>query len=146
MRSKLMRETKDTYLLDGNLLVALRIDTHEHHKRAHHWFSCLRATDRFATCSVTEGTLLRVHMAVAMDRSAKAAWRALEEIRSLKSHTFWLAGFSYHEVNYDKLIGGKQVTDAWLAEMARRKSGLLATLDSGLALLHPDVAAWVPEC
>ncbi|MFP4357181.1 MAG: hypothetical protein ACLFSZ_01930 [Puniceicoccaceae bacterium] len=42
--------------------------------------------------------LLRVHMAVAMDGSVKAEWQALEEIRSLKQHVFWQAGFSYHEV------------------------------------------------
>lgn len=139
-----MRDRKNTYLLDGNLLVALRVDTHEHHRRAQIWFSRLRAVDRFATCAVTEGTLLRVHMSVAMDRSAKAAWQALEEIRSLKQHVFWQAGFSYSEVGSRKLTGGKQVTDAWLAELARRKTGLLATLDAGLALLHPDVAAWIP--
>ena len=140
-----MREGRNTYLLDGNLLVALRIDTHEHHRRAQFWFSRLRAADRFATCAVTEGTLLRVHMAVAMDRSAKAAWQALEEIRSLEQHVFWQAGFSYREIAPGKLTGGKQVTDAWLAEVTRRKNGLLATLDGGLALLHPDVAAWVSE-
>lgn len=138
-----MPDRGNTYLLDGNLLVALRVDTHEHHQRAHMWFSRLRAVDRFATCAVTEGTLLRVHMAVAMNRSAKAAWQALEEIRSLKQHVFWQAGFSYNEVGNRKLTGGKQVTDAWLAELARRKNGSLATLDAGLAVLHPDVAAWV---
>ncbi|MFP4352076.1 MAG: hypothetical protein ACLFTU_04485 [Puniceicoccaceae bacterium] len=42
--------------------------------------------------------LLRVHMAVAMDGSVKAEWQALAEIRSLKQHVFWQAGFSYHEV------------------------------------------------
>ena len=140
-----MREWRSTYLLDGNLLVSLRVDTHEHHSRANIWFSRLRAADRFATCAVTEGTLLRVHMAVAVDRSAKAAWQALEEIRSLEQHVFWQAGFSYCEINAAKLTGGKQVTDAWLAEVARRKNGSLATLDGGLALLHSDVAAWVPE-
>ena len=140
-----MRERGNTYLLDGNLLVALRVDTHEHHRRAQFWFSRLRAADRFATCAVTEGTLLRVHMAVAVDRSAKAAWRALKEIRSLKKHVFWQAGFSYSEIAAGKLTGGRQVTDAWLAEVARRENGLLATLDGGLALLHSDVAAWVPE-
>jgi toxin-antitoxin system PIN domain toxin len=127
-------------LLDGNLLVALRIDTHEHHDRAHDWFATLVEADRFATCSVTEGTLLRVHMAMAIDRSAEAAWEALREIRQHPQHTFWDAGFSYDEVACKGLTGSKQVTDAWLATLARRQSGSLMTLDVGLAALHPDVA------
>jgi hypothetical protein len=41
----------------------------------------------------------------------------------------------------DRLLQGpKQVTDAWLAELARRNGGLLATLDGALAATHPDVA------
>lgn len=133
------------YLFDGNLLLALRMDTHEHHERAHRWFSKLKAEDRFATCAITEGTLLRVHMAVAMDRSARAAWQALEEIRGQEQHVFWQGGFSYCEVAREKLTGGKQVTDAWLAELARREKGQLATMDAGLAMLHRDVAEWVGD-
>lgn len=47
-----------TWLLDGNVLVALATDTHVFHDRVSDWFDAL--TDRFATCAVTEGTLLRV--------------------------------------------------------------------------------------
>lgn len=130
-------------LLDGNLLVALRIDTHEHHEQAQTWFSYLPRDARFVTCSVTEGTLLRVHMAVAMDRSADAAWNALREIRKHPRHRFWNTGFSYEEVGFRGLTGGKQVTDAWFAELARRKKGTLATLDAGLAAVHADVTILV---
>jgi hypothetical protein len=61
-----------TWLLDGNVLVALVIDSHVHHDRAHQWFATL-AQDRFATCPLTQGTLLRVHMRSAANRSAAAA-------------------------------------------------------------------------
>lgn len=44
-----------TWLLDGNLLVALAIDTHEFHERARRWFDA--QTEPFATCAVTEGTM-----------------------------------------------------------------------------------------
>ncbi|MGC9453082.1 MAG: TA system VapC family ribonuclease toxin [Oceanipulchritudo sp.] len=139
-----MRKQKtDAFLLDGNLLVALRIDTHEHHECAHNWFNLLGPNVRFATCAITEGTLLRVHMAVAQDRSAQAAWEALAEIRNHPVHQYWKAGFSYTEVAFRGLTGGKQVTDAWLAELARRKQGKLATLDTGLAAVHADVAVLV---
>jgi uncharacterized protein len=67
-----------TWLLDGNVLAALAIDTHEHHARAQGWFA---SVTRFATCAVTQGTLLRVHMLLAEDRTAAAAWRTLSENR-----------------------------------------------------------------
>jgi uncharacterized protein len=132
------------WLLDGNLLVALSLDTHVHHERAHRWFAQLGPEDRFATCAITEGTLLRLHMIAAVDRSATAAWEALSDVRGHERHRFWEAGFSYDEVRHRNLQGHRQVTDAWLAEVARRHGGRLATLDQPLALLHPDVATLLP--
>jgi toxin-antitoxin system PIN domain toxin len=131
------------WLLDGNLLVALAIDSHEFHDRAQRWFDS--QTEPFATCAITEGTLLRVHMKVAQDISAAAAWSVLEAIHSMPDHVFWNDGFSYREVSFASLAGSKQVTDAWLAELARRQGAQLATLDDALASLHSDVAFLVPN-
>ena len=130
------------WLLDGNLLVALAIDTHEFHERVHRWFDS--QNEPFATCAITEGTLLRVHMKVGQDGSAAGAWTVLEAIHAMPDHVFWNDGFSYLEVAFDGLTGSKQVTDAWLAELARRHSAQLATLDIGLVALHPDVAFLIP--
>jgi predicted nucleic acid-binding protein len=69
------------WLLDGNVLVALSIDTHEFHERVERWFDS--QSEPFATCAVTEGTLLRVHMKVAADSSAAGAWSVLEAIPCL---------------------------------------------------------------
>ncbi|MBI2376030.1 MAG: VapC toxin family PIN domain ribonuclease [Deltaproteobacteria bacterium] len=127
-----------TWLLDGNVLVALAIDTHAHHQKAHAWFASL-GKDRFATCSVTEGTLLRMHMMFAGNRTAAAAWQALERIREHPKHVFWEGGFSYAGVRHDRIAGHRQVTDAWLAELARKRRGRMATFDGALASLHPEV-------
>jgi hypothetical protein len=133
-----------TWLLDGNLLVALRIDSHVHHTRAHRWFATIGAGGRFATCAVTEGTLLRLHMMAAVDGSAPAAWQALTEVRAHGQHVFWDAGFSYEQVPHHHLQGHRQVTDAWLAQLARRRRGRVATLDSSFSTLHADVVDLVP--
>jgi toxin-antitoxin system PIN domain toxin len=133
-----------TWLLDGNLLVALRIDTHVSHEAAQHWFSSHRH-DRFATCPVTQGTLLRVHMRSALDGSVDAAWQALSEISGHPMHEFWADNFSYLDVPHRLLQGPSQVTDAWLAELARRRKGKLATFDQALVALHRDVAELVPS-
>lgn len=126
-----------SWLLDGNVLCALVIDTHVHHAAAHDWWAENRGP--FATCTVTQGTLLRVMMATAIDRSAARAWQALREIEALPEHSFWKDGFSYSRVDHKHLQGHRQVTDAWLAELARRRKGRLVTFDSGLAALHKDI-------
>ncbi|CAN5239111.1 hypothetical protein BH20VER2_BH20VER2_03140 [soil metagenome] len=131
-----------TWLLDGNVLVALAVDTHEFHRRAHRWFDSL--AEPFATCAVTEGTLLRVHMKVAADSSALAAWTALAAIHVMRGHVFWEDGFSYSELTPHGIRGSSQVTDAWLSELARRRGGKLATLDIALAAEHPDVGLLIP--
>ncbi|MDZ4287675.1 MAG: TA system VapC family ribonuclease toxin [Prosthecobacter sp.] len=131
------------WLLDGNVLTALAIDTHVHHQRALTWFY---ATQRdFVTCAITEGTLLRMHMMSAADSSASAAWATLRLLRSMAGHEFWDDGCSYDGVSHQGLTGHRQVTDAWLAELARRRGGKLATMDKGLSTVHRDVADFVPE-
>ena len=101
--------------------------------------------DLFATCCITQGTLLRVHMQMAEDHSAAAAWSSLEGAIVHPRHVFWDDGFSYRSVPHRHLQGPKQVTDAWLAELARRRKGKLATFDRALAMLHRDVAVLIPS-
>jgi len=128
-------------LLDGNVLIALALDTHEFHDRARKWFDA--QTEPFATCAVTEGTLLRLYLRLAANRSPEAAWGVLRAIHAMKSHEFWDAGFNYGEIQ--PVAGWAEVTDAWLAELARRNRGSLATMDVGLVVRHPDIAFLVPE-
>ena len=131
-----------TWLLDGNVLAALLIDTHVHHASCRAWFES--HGDHFATCAMTQGTLLRVHMIMARDNRAAAAWQTLRAVEAHERHVFWNDGFSFSAVPHGRLQGSKQVTDAWLAELARHRKGKLATLDSALAALHADVAMLVP--
>lgn len=130
-----------TWLLDGNVLASLVIDTHEHHRRARHWFG---GVEKFATCAITQGTLIRVHMAMAEDQSAAYAWRTLRAIEAVPQHEFWEDGFSYSEVAHRLLQGPKQVTDAWLVQLACKRSAKLATLDGSLAALYKERAFFLP--
>ena len=129
-------------LLDGNILTAFVIDTHVHHQRVKHWFGTL--SEEFATCVITQGTLLRLHMQLASDTSASAAWAALDRVRNHPRHIFWPETFGYEEVQMTRVRGHRQVTDAWLAEFARRRGGKLATMDHGLATDQADVAVIIP--
>jgi toxin-antitoxin system PIN domain toxin len=132
-----------SWLLDGNVIVALLIDNHPHYRRATTWFSTL--IDPVVTCAVTEGTYLRLHMQMAADRSASAAWQSLADFQANPRHRFINDGFSYEDVSNKGIHGHKQVTDAWLAQLARRHGTRLATLDAGLVATHPDVGFLIPD-
>ena len=130
-------------LLDGNILVALRLDSHPQHQRAHRWFAKL-GRDTFATCSATQGTLLRIHMRFASDSTASAAWSALKEIGEHPKHRYWDQQLDYRDVPHRHIQGARQVADAWLAELTRRNQGKLMTMDESLAALHDDVCELIP--
>ena len=86
-----------SWLLDGNVLVALVIDSHIHHDRVHRWFARLKR-DRFATCVLTQGTLLRVHMKTAVDGSATAAWQSLSQVAAHPKHEWWSDSLNFLNV------------------------------------------------
>ncbi len=50
----------------------------------------------------------------------------------------------YDRVRTSGVLGHRQVTHAYLAELARRRGGRIATLDGGFAALHSDLADVVP--
>jgi hypothetical protein len=60
----------------------------------------------------------------AVDNSASAAWEVRQRLRIHPGVHLWLDNFSYSEVSHDLLTGPSQVTDAWLAELARRDESL----------------------
>jgi predicted nucleic acid-binding protein len=130
-----------TWLLDGNVLIAMALLDHPHRARCLRWFTSIES---FATCPTTEGTLLRIHMQHAEDKSAIAAWRTLEVFRSHPRHVFWQENFSYAEILPSRLTGYRQITDSWLSELARRKGGKLATLDVALSVLWPESTFLIP--
>jgi len=100
-------------------------------------------SDRFATCSVTQGTLLRLHMKLAADTSAAAAWAVLADFEAHPLHDYWDDDLPYREVPHRLLQGHRQVTDAWLVELAKRNGGKVATLDKGLAATYPHDAVQI---
>ena len=130
-----------TYLLDGNVLIAMAIVNHLHRQRCLSWFSGIES---FSTCPVTEGTLLRIHKQQAVDQSIAAAWQTLQAYHAHPRHIFWPENFSYTEINPTRLTDHRQITDTWLAELARHKGGKLATLDTALHVLWPESTILVP--
>lgn len=123
-------------LLDGNVLVALADAAHVHHDQATRWFVARDAS--FATCPITQGTLLRMLLRFQAVPDAATAAQVLAGIVAHRLHRYWPADLSYADVDWKGVLGHRQVTDAYLVALARHHGGRVATFDRGLAALHPD--------
>lgn len=126
-------------LLDSSIMIALVVDDHAHHAAAEAWFE---GVGQFATCPITQGALFRT--VVRRGGGPTEARAFLVELCAAEVHEFWPDDLPYADVRMTGVIGHRQVTDAYLAALARARGGRLATFDSGLAALHPDVGELVP--
>ena len=133
-----MPSAKPPVLLDGNILVALAYPPHVQHQTAREWFG--RHTAPFATCPITQGTLVRMLLNFRAVPRTEDALAVLRGFVDHPRHCFWQDTLDYLHVDMKGVMGHKQVTDAYLAALARSKGARLATFDMGLAALHADVA------
>lgn len=130
-----------THLLDGNVLVALVVADHVHHDDVSAWFA--RRRSRFATSPITQGTLVRFLVRAGI--AGAAAQATLSDVVAHRRHEFWPDSIGFESVHLGGVLGHRQVTDAYLAGLARARGGRVVTLDRGLATLHDDVAELVPR-
>jgi toxin-antitoxin system PIN domain toxin len=129
-----------TVLLDANVLIALLVDDHVHHMAAENWFVGISGS--FATCPITQGSLMR--LLVREGQSAATAQAVLNGAAGHARHEFWPDDVGYADVPIQGIIGHRQVTDAYLAQLARARGSRLATFDQAMARLHNDVADLIP--
>ena len=130
-----------TVLLDANVLIALLVDDHVHHVAAENWF--VSRSGNFATCPITQGSLMR--LLIREGQSAATAQAVLSGATADTRHEFWPDDVAYADVPMQGIIGHRQVTDAYLAQLARARGSRLATFDQAMAKLHNDVADLVPD-
>ena len=130
-----------TVLLDANVLIALLVDDHVHHTAAENWFTGIDGN--FATCPSTQGSLMR--LLIREGQPAIAARAVLSQTAASPRHEFWPDHVPYTDVPVQGIIGHRQVTDAYLAQLARSHGARLATFDQALAKLHDDVAELIPQ-
>jgi uncharacterized protein len=77
-------------------------------------------------------------------QTAELARSVLREVTSSPRHEFRPDNASCHDIPIAGIIGHRQVTDAYLAHLARSYSARLATFDQALAKPHTDVADLIP--
>ncbi len=126
-----------------NVLVALAWPNHVHHGRALRWLRGV-SEQGWATCPVTEVGFVRVSSnarAIPEARSPAQAIALLVRIRALQGHEFWSDDVSPCDADaraFERVVGHRQVTDAYLLDLARRRGGTLATVDRELLELASD--------
>lgn len=129
-----------TVLLDANVLIALLVADHVHHDAAEEWLA--GTAGRFATCPITEGSLVR--LLIREGQSAETTKAVMSAVAGDSRHEFWPADLPYRDVSMKGVIGHRQVTDAYLAQLARTHGCRLASFDQGLAKLHDDIVDLIP--
>jgi len=127
-------------LADANVLIALTVEDHVHHREARTWFE--GHADELATCPITQGALLR--FLIREGAGLRDSLGALRQIQALPQHVFWADEIGFDATMLAGVIGHRQVTDAYLTALARHFGGQLVTIDRGLAAQHPETAHLIP--
>lgn len=143
-----------TYLLDINVLVALFDAAHVHHEPAHRSFAAIGKAS-WATCPLTENGFVRVISNPSYASVSATPGEASLRLRifcAAPGHVFWPDTPSVTDgtlFDLSKLQGHRQITDPYLAGLAHRHRGKLATFDasipvSALVGAPPNVIELIP--
>jgi toxin-antitoxin system PIN domain toxin len=126
-------------LLDVNVLIALLDDAHVFSRRANEWLDA--APRAIATCPIVENGVVRIMSAPAYSATHRATpGQVAEGLRALAEavdHAFWPDNLSVLDegtLDFTRLHGHRQITDAYLLALAVRQGGVLATFDAAVPL------------
>jgi uncharacterized protein len=129
------------YLLDVNALVALGFANHEFHDRVGSWVRAL-PNPKLATCSITELGFLRVlAQAPAYGLTVAQARTLLQRMKNAEPFRSNFIADDHEIIRLPTWVKSpRQITDGHLAELARTKGCVLATLDGKIpaAYLIPE--------
>lgn len=126
------------FLLDANVLVALAWPSHQAHTRVGRWFE-RHSHSGWATCPFTQSAFVRVLSNPLFSDKALTPQNALAVLKEnllLPNHHFWADSISLAEAvrgMEHRLMGHRQITDAYLLGLAIHHHGKFATLDAGVA-------------
>lgn len=127
-------------LLDVNVLISLLDSAHVHHNVAITWFRDTAAGMGWATCPVTENGFVRVVSHISYPNLRLTPAMASESMARFKAgfaglHHFWPDSISLTDSSLFELgtlTGSRQITDAYLAGLAFRNKGALASFDTSM--------------
>jgi toxin-antitoxin system PIN domain toxin len=129
----------NVFLLDVNVLVALFDPAHVNHEAAHQWFGNF-GQKGWATCPITENGLVRVLSNPAYLTVVATPAEVIDRLRTFckrPGHVFWEESISIRDpaiFQTDRIAGHQKLTDLYLAGLALRHRGKLATFDQHIPL------------
>ena len=126
-------------LLDVNVLVALLDEAHVHHAIAQNLIAQPKL--KIATCALTENGVLRVLNLPGYSTYGPAGFEAvrtqLVQLCKDTDHEFWPCDVTLRDdskIDWSRIMGHNQITDAYLLALAVEHDGTLATLDHRVAI------------
>jgi uncharacterized protein len=131
------------FLLDVNVLIATAWPTHQAHQKVQRWI-VRHAAEGWATCPFTEIAFVRILSNPAFSPNALTPSDALALLKANlrhPAHRFWEDDVSFVQAVgpfSERLVGYRQVSDAYLLGLAIHRAGKLATLDQGIMTLLPE--------
>ena len=108
-----------------------------HHATIRAWFR-EHSSQGWATCPLTESGFVRVSSnpkVLPTVISVEAARGVLGRLRSVKGHQFLSDDVSLSDSDVPPIAGHRQVTDAHLLALARRRGARLVTFDAAVSAL-----------
>jgi hypothetical protein len=111
-------------------------EAHVHQAPAQQWFTQMEGG--FATCPITHGILLRLLMRLGAC-NIEQALAVPAAVATHPLHRFWLDALAHGQIRWHGVVGHRQITNAYLAGLARHHKAKLSSFDSGLVAPHPDV-------
>lgn len=123
-------------LLDVNVLIALLDADHVHHSIATDWLS-RDIHQGWASCPITQNGCIRIMSQPAYPGgfSPQAVAARLAEAAARPEHAFWPDDINLLEagtLDWGRVLGHRQITDAYLLALAVRKGGCFVTFDRRL--------------
>lgn len=123
-------------LLDVNVLIALLDADHVHHASAHAWLA-RHIEQGWASCPLTQNGCIRIMSQPAYPGALPAAAVAarLASAAQTRWHEFWPDSVSLldHELlNWNAILGSRQVTDVYLLALAVQHDARLVTFDHSI--------------
>jgi len=124
-------------LLDVNVLIALLDAQHIHHARARDWLVA-HIDSGWSSCAITQNGCIRILSNSSYPNALKPHEVAarLREATDQDFHQYWAdtpSLLSPGLVNWEYIVGSRQVTDAYLLALAVYHGGRLVTFDRAIA-------------
>jgi toxin-antitoxin system PIN domain toxin len=132
------KASSETLLLDINVLLAIAWPNHQFHAVARQRLES--SSVPWATCALTQLGFIRLSSNPAIVASPKSPLEAVMMLSSMTEdplHVYYdslPAPAKSHDA-FEGMLGGKQVTDAYLLLLARRNHATFLTFDSRLKAL-----------